>query len=112
MKIYMTAGAKEIIEKMGAEDSTRLFEELKRYREEDASSHKSSMGILNLEHKMDMRIIVGHPLIKEPFLKLDLPMTEHHGVEPTGKRIMAFFKAGRERNENIDDPLYPLELDQ
>jgi hypothetical protein len=106
MKIYMTAAAKQIIDKMETLDSERLFADLARYKEKDPETYKEPCRFLNPQSDLDIRVIVDHP-----FINLDLPMTEHIAESGANKRMMAFFKAEKDRNQNIEEALFPLEID-
>jgi hypothetical protein len=60
---------------------------------------------------LDIRIVVNHPQFSEAFVKIDTKMTEHLAEQGTNKKVMAFFKANRARNEDINEVLIPLEFD-
>ena len=107
----MTAAAKQIIDKMEDLDSERLFDDLARYKEKDPETYKEPCRFLNPQSDLDIRVIVDHPVFKDPFIKLDLPMTEHLAESGANKRMMAFFKAEKDRNQNIEEALFPLEID-
>lgn len=111
MKIFITERVKPLIEKFSAEESQQLFDDLRSYRDENPANYKDSCALLNSRSDLDIRVITDHPLFSEPFVKVDTKMIEHLKEEGPNKRMMAWFKAGHERDENLDEVLTPLEFD-